>query len=170
MNDRIERLQSEASRLDVARSGSRDGLFQTVAVVAMVLGVVGAFVAYQASLGSDDPRDIQSFIILAITFLGLVIIGAVVFLRYSLAKFLRFWLLRQLYEGQAHVDELVASFNPTSASSSPSNPSASAGLGADRVVGDRNGGRGEDQLDAAGHAAPDVADGHAAHDPATQDG
>jgi hypothetical protein len=31
-----------------------------------------------------------------------------VFLRYSLARFLRFWLLRQLYEGQAHVDEVVA--------------------------------------------------------------
>jgi hypothetical protein len=158
MNDRIERLQSEAARLDVARSGSRDGLFQTIAVVAMVVGVVGAFVAYQASLGSDDPRDIQSFIILAIMMLGLVIIGAAVFLRYSLAKFLRFWLLRQLYEGQAHVDELVASLRP------------SAGLGADGLVSDRNGGRGEDQLDAAGHAAPDLADRQAAHDPATQDG
>src|SRR5919109_1836279 len=160
MNDRIERLQSEAARLDVARSGSRDGLFQTVAVVAMVVGVVGAFIAYQASLGSDDPRDIQSFIILAITMLGLVIIGAAVFLRYSLAKFLRFWLLRQLYEGQAHVDELVAGLRPGS----------SAGLGTDRLVGDRNGGSGEDQLDAAGHAAADLADRQAAHDPATQDG
>ena len=159
MNDRIERLQSEAARLDVARSGSRDGLFQTVAVVAMVVGVVGAFIAWQASLGSDDPRDIQSYIILAIVFLGLVIIGAAVFLRYSLAKFLRFWLLRQLYEGQAHVDELVSAFNP----------SASPGLGTDRLVSDRNGGSGEDQLDAAGHAATDLADGQAAHDPATQD-
>jgi hypothetical protein len=166
MNDRIERLQSEAARLDVARSGSRDGLFQTVAVAAMVVGVVGAFIAYQASLGSDDPRDIQSFIILAITMLGLVIIGAAVFLRYSLAKFLRFWLLRQLYEGQAHVDELVSAFNP----SASANSSASSGLGADRPVGDRNGGSGEDQLDAAGHAAPDLADGQVAHDPATQDG
>ena len=31
------------------------------------------------------------------------------FLRYSLARFLRFWLLRQLYEGQAHIDQVVAS-------------------------------------------------------------
>jgi hypothetical protein len=30
-----------------------------------------------------------------------------VFVRYSLARFLRFWLLRQLYEGQAHMDRLV---------------------------------------------------------------
>jgi hypothetical protein len=158
MNDRIERLQSEAARLDVARSGSRDGLYQTVAIVAMVVGVVGAFVAYQASLGSDDPRDIQSLIILAIVMFSLVVIGAVVFLRYSLARFLRFWLLRQLYDGQAHIDQLVASLAP------------SAGVDADRVVSDRNGGRGEDQLDAAGHAAADLAHGQGAGDPAAQDG
>jgi hypothetical protein len=170
MNDRIERLQSEAARLDVARSGSRDGLFQTVAIVAMVVGVVGAFVAYQASLGSEDPRDIQSLIILAIMMLGLVIVGAVVFLRYSLAKFLRFWLLRQLYEGQAHVDEIVERMGPGSASGNPGSAGSAGGLGSDRLVSDRNGGRGEDQLDAAGHAAADLADGQAAHDPAAQDG
>jgi hypothetical protein len=168
MNDRIERLQSEAARLDVARSGSRDGLFQTIAIVAMVVGVVGAFVAYQASRGSDDPRDIQSLIILAITMLGLVIIGAVVFLRYSLAKFLRFWLLRQLYEGQAHVDEIVERMGP--GTGNPGSAGSASGLGTDRLVSDRNGGRGEDQLDAAGHAAADLADGQAAHDPAAQDG
>jgi hypothetical protein len=39
--------------------------------------------------------------------LALAVAGAAVFLRYSLARFLRFWLLRQLYEGQAQVDRLV---------------------------------------------------------------
>ncbi len=158
MNDRIERLQSEAARLDVARAGSRDGLFLGIAVAGMVIGVVGSFVAYQASLGSDDPRDIQSLIILAMLMLGLVVIGAALFLRYSLAKFLRFWLLRQLYEGQAHVDQLVAGIAP------------SAGLDAERPVSDRNGGSGEDELDAPGHAAADVAHGKGAGDPAAQDG
>jgi hypothetical protein len=27
---------------------------------------------------------------------------------YSLARFLRFWLLRQLYDGQAHIDQVVS--------------------------------------------------------------
>lgn len=164
MNDRIERLQAEASRLDVARSGSRDNLYQTIALVLMVVGVVGGFVVWQASLGSDDPRDIQSHIVLAIILLGLVVIGAAVFLRYSLAKFLRFWLLRQLYEGQAHIDELVTALGPSA------NSAGSTGLDADRLAGDRNGGRGEDQLDAAGHAASDLAHGQGAGDPAAQDG
>jgi hypothetical protein len=33
--------------------------------------------------------------------------GGFVFLRYSLGKFLRLWLLRQMYEGQAHVEQIV---------------------------------------------------------------
>ena len=109
MNDRIERLRSDAAQLNVRRSGARDGLYQAIGAAAMVAGVVIAFVAYQLSLGKDDSRDIQSLQILALAMLALSIVGAAVFLRYSLARFLRFWLLRQLYEGQAHVDQVVAS-------------------------------------------------------------
>ena len=40
--------------------------------------------------------------------LGVTVIGGALFLFASLARFLRLWLLRQLYEGQAHLDTLVA--------------------------------------------------------------
>jgi hypothetical protein len=108
MNDRIERLRSDAAELKVGRGAGRDGLWQAAGAVAMAAGVVVAFVAYQLSLGKDDQRDIQSLQILASSMLALAVAGGAVFLRYSLARFLRFWLLRQLYEGQAHVDEVVA--------------------------------------------------------------
>jgi hypothetical protein len=108
MNDRIERLRSDAAELNVGRSGGRDGLYQTVGAIAMAAGVLLAFVAYQLSLSKDDQRDIQSLQILAISMLALSVVGAAVFLRYSIARFLRFWLLRQLYEGQAHIDQVVA--------------------------------------------------------------
>lgn len=107
MNERIARLEQEAANLKVSTSAKRDGLYQAAGAVAMVAGVVVAFVAYQLSLNKDDPRDIQSLVILAVTMLALAVAGAAVFLRYSLARFLRFWLLRQLYEGQAHMDRLV---------------------------------------------------------------
>jgi hypothetical protein len=109
MNDRIERLRAEAARLNVGPStGSRDGLYQVLGAVAMVVGTAVALIAYWTSLGKDDPRDISSLVILAVAMLALAVVGAAVFLRYSLARFLRFWLLRQLYEGQAHLDQLVA--------------------------------------------------------------
>jgi hypothetical protein len=112
MNDRIARLESEASRLNVTRSARRDGVYQAAGAVAMVIGFVVSFAAYQSSLGTDDPRDIQSLVILSIAMLIVAVAGAVVFLRYSLARFLRFWLLRQLLEGQAHIDQLVTALAP----------------------------------------------------------
>jgi hypothetical protein len=108
MNDRIERLKSDAAELNVGKSAGRDGLYQALGAVAMGVGVVVAFVAYQLSLGKDDTRDIESLQVLAVAMLALAVVGAAVFLRYSLARFLRFWLLRQLYEGQAHIDQVVA--------------------------------------------------------------
>ena len=107
MNDRIERLKSDAAELNVTKGAARDGLWQTVGAIAMAAGVVLAFVAYQLSLAKDDPRDIDSLQILAVAMLALAVVGAAVFLRYSLARFLRFWLLRQLYEGQSHIDQIV---------------------------------------------------------------
>ena len=58
MNDRIERLKSDAAELNVSKGAARDGLWQTAGAIAMAVGVVLAFVAYQLSLGKDDPRDI----------------------------------------------------------------------------------------------------------------
>ncbi|HZB70695.1 MAG TPA: hypothetical protein VE395_01065, partial [Acidimicrobiales bacterium] len=109
MNDRIERLRAEAAELNVgSTSASRDGVYQAAGGVAMAVGVLVALLAYWTSLGKSDPRDISSLGILAVAMLALAVLGAAVFLRYSLARFLRFWLLRQLYEGQAQADRLVA--------------------------------------------------------------
>jgi hypothetical protein len=130
MSERIERLQAEAARLNVARAGRRDGLWQAVGAVAMVAGVVLAFVAYQVSLGKDDSRDIDSLLILAVAMLALAVVGGAVFLRYSLGRFLRFWLLRQLLEGQAHIDAVVAAVAPTAAAPATNSSTAPAADGA----------------------------------------
>lgn len=121
MNDRIERLADEASRLGVTKGAARDGRWQALGLAAMVVGAGVALLAYPMSLGKSDPRDIQSLIILAVAMLAVAVLGAAVFLRYSLGRFLRFWLLRQLYDGQDHIDQVVAALRE------PPSPSASSG-------------------------------------------
>lgn len=128
MNDRIERLKSDAAELNVSKGAASDGVWQTAGAIAMGVGVVMAFIAYQLSLGKDDTRDIQSLEILAVSMLALAVAGAAVFLRYSIARFLRFWLLRQLYEGQAHIDQVVAALGERDGSgpgaATPAGPAA----------------------------------------------
>ena len=51
--------------------------------------------------------------------LAVTAVGAAVFLRYSLARFLRLWLLRQLYEGQAHVDQVAEAVRTRDADDGP---------------------------------------------------
>ena len=55
----------------------------------------------------SDGRDVQSYTTFAIFGLTLAVTGGAMFLRYGLAKFLRLWLLRQMYEGQSHIDQVV---------------------------------------------------------------
>ena len=59
------------------------------------------------SLNQDDARNIASQEVFAVAFLCVTVIGAVLFAVGSLARVLRLWLLRQLYESQAHVDQLT---------------------------------------------------------------
>ena len=107
-SERMDRFKAEAAGLQLKTGNAeRERIFIVAGLVLMAVGVIVALVAYQASLGADDARDIQSFIVLAIAMLGVVVVGAAVFLRYAMARFLRLWLLRQLYEGQAHLDRVV---------------------------------------------------------------
>ncbi|HTW14775.1 MAG TPA: hypothetical protein VMF51_06575 [Nocardioides sp.] len=89
-------------------SASRDGLVRGVGLAAMIVGVVGAFVAYQLSLGYEDSRDTGSAQILAVAFLALSVLGVGFYLAGSLSALMRLWLLRQVVESQERHDELVA--------------------------------------------------------------
>lgn len=107
-NDRVERFKAEAAELNLkAGNPGADSKLQTLGVILMIAGIVVAFLAYQISLGSDDSRDVTSQISLAVMGLTLTVTGAALFLRYALGKFLRLFLLRQLYEGQHHMDQVV---------------------------------------------------------------
>ena len=112
-NDRAEQFKAEIAEMKVKTGrGSRENLLQVLGVVLMIVGVAIALGAYSASLnvtatpGSNvDLLDSNSYMPLAIGGLAITVTGGFIFLRYSLAKFLRFWLLRQSYEQRAAIDE-----------------------------------------------------------------
>jgi uncharacterized membrane protein YcjF (UPF0283 family) len=81
---------------------------RVLAVIAMLAGVAGSFVAYNASLAQDDLRDVASSQILAVAFLGVTVVGAGLFVASAVTRVLRLWLLRQLVDSQARADQLIA--------------------------------------------------------------
>jgi hypothetical protein len=115
-NERAEQFKAEMAemKLKTGRSGL-ENVFQVVGVLLMIGGVGLALGAYSASLnvtataGSNvDILDSNSYTPLALAGVAMSVVGGFVFLRYSLAKFLRFWLLRQSYEQRVAIDEARA--------------------------------------------------------------
>ncbi len=107
-DNRIDQFKADVADLKVKTNrGRRDSALQGVGLVLMIAGVVVAFIVYQSSTNESDARNIQSEIILAITMLAVSVIGAAVFIFASLARFLRLWLLRQVYEGQENVARVL---------------------------------------------------------------
>jgi hypothetical protein len=110
--DRIAQFKADLSDMRSTAGRSRVELrLELFGAVMMVAAAVTAFVAYEVSVNQSDPRNVQSDIVLAVAMLVVSVMGAALFVRYSIARFLRLWLLRQLYEGQANTERLVASLS-----------------------------------------------------------
>jgi len=115
-NERAEQFKAEIAEMKLKTGRTRtEGLFQLLGVVLMVVGIAVALGAYLASLNVSatpgtnvDLLDSNSYTPLAIAGLATSVTGGFIFLRYSLAKFLRFWLLRQSYEQRAAIDDASA--------------------------------------------------------------
>jgi len=105
---RAEFHQQVADHKLKADGSKSDRPVRIIGILLMIGGVIGAFVSYNASLAQSDTRDITSSLILAVACLGLTIIGAAMYVATAVTKVLRLWLLRQLVEGQAQVDQIAA--------------------------------------------------------------
>jgi uncharacterized membrane protein YidH (DUF202 family) len=110
--ERIDKFKAdiESMKLKTGRA-SRENALQAVGAVVMLVGVVLGVVGYNQSLDTAvsvrGQLDSTSDLTLAVVGVALTIAGTGIFIRYSLAKFLRIWMLRQSYENQANIERLV---------------------------------------------------------------
>ncbi len=71
--------------LKAGNAGLERGLM-VLGIVLMVVGILGAFLVYVASRNYGNQLDVGSAIAQTVAWLTLVLIGAVLFLRYSLGR------------------------------------------------------------------------------------
>lgn len=107
---RIEQFRDDMDRMKLkgGSAGSERWMLAIGAllvIVGLVLGILGAVNTINAG---DSPTDQRAFIASG-SLLGIVLViaGAALFVRFSLGRFLRFWLVRLVYEGRADTDRIV---------------------------------------------------------------
>jgi len=106
--ERVERFKSEIASMKLRDpSTARDRQLLRLGVALMVVGVVLGLYAYSLSHGTEDALLQRDAIVVALLGVALSVVGGALFVRYSVAQFLRFWLARLTYEQQAQTDRVV---------------------------------------------------------------
>ena len=82
------------------KAASRETALLRLSAAMMPLGVVLGAVAWFIARNTDNPLDQRDAVILAIIGLSVSVVGVGLFLRYSLAEFLRFWMARLVLQQQ----------------------------------------------------------------------
>ena len=105
---RVEQFTAAVAdmRLPGANS-SRDRKLLVGGAVLMGVGVAVALIAYFVSHGTLNPLQQRDAIVIAIIGLAVAVVGSAVFVRYSIAQFLRFWLARNSWEQTTQTDRLI---------------------------------------------------------------
>ena len=111
MNEnRIQTFTEEIGELKLRGArADRERWLLVIGTVALIAGVAMAVVGgFQAS-GTTDLGDQVAFLATG-TFIGLalVIAGTALFVRYSVGRFMRFWLVRLVHEHRSETDRLIA--------------------------------------------------------------
>ncbi|MGZ6980444.1 MAG: hypothetical protein ACXVJW_20205, partial [Acidimicrobiia bacterium] len=78
-----------------------------IGIALMAVGLAVAIGAYFMSHGTNNPLTQNDAIVMAIGGLTAAVVGGALFLRYSIAAFLRFWLARFIFEQQTQTDRIV---------------------------------------------------------------
>jgi hypothetical protein len=111
--DRINAFSDEIGELKLrAASADRERWLFLLGCAGLLAGLgLAIYGGFQAS-GTTDTADQFAFIATG-SLLGLALIvgGTALFVRYSLTKFLRYWLVRLVHEQRTETDRLIAAID-----------------------------------------------------------
>ncbi len=108
-SERVDTFKTEIESLKLRGSGAegeRRLLF--LGGLALAAGIALTIIGGIQVTNNTGPADQRAFLATG-TFIGiaLIIAGAALFVRYSLSRYLRFWLIRLIHESRSNTDRIV---------------------------------------------------------------
>jgi hypothetical protein len=106
---RIDQFKQEIQDMRVHAPEDASDRWWLIAGLALpVLGLVVIGIGWWGASGTAYPAEQLPYVVSGgIVGMALVVMGAALFVRYSLSRYLRFWLIRMVYEERAQVDREV---------------------------------------------------------------
>jgi hypothetical protein len=98
-SSRADAFRTQIAEMKIpAPNAGRDTLLARLGGLLGALGIALAVIGYAMSSNSNNVLDQNDAQLLALIGVACAIVGSAVFLRYSLANFLRLWLVRLIHE------------------------------------------------------------------------
>jgi predicted tellurium resistance membrane protein TerC len=106
--ERVNQFKQDIAAMQVRDpAAGRDRLYSRGGATLMVIGIVVAIAGYLQSHSTTNSLAQRDSIIIALIGVVVGVVGSALFLRGSLAGFLRFWLARLIYEQKAQTDRII---------------------------------------------------------------
>jgi lipid-binding SYLF domain-containing protein len=106
-SERLARFQADVGSLKAGGSANPERIGTWVGIAAGVVGAVIAIIAYAQAQSADRQEYIFRYQILAGIGLAVALAGAIIWIRNSLTRYLRWWLIRMVYEQREQTDRLI---------------------------------------------------------------
>jgi hypothetical protein len=107
-SERLAQFQDEVAKLKVTGGGANpERLGAQWGIGLTIVGFVVAIVAYWSALDSKSTNTQLRSQIIAIIGIGLALVGIVIWVRNSITRYLRYWIIRLVYEQREQTDALI---------------------------------------------------------------
>jgi len=108
-SERLAQLKDEVSKLKVTGGmANPERLAGKWGIGLTIFGFVVAIISWWIALNAGAFEDIFRAQIFGVIGIGISIVGIVIWVRNSLTRYFRFWLIRLVYEQREQTDRLIA--------------------------------------------------------------
>jgi hypothetical protein len=133
---RIEQFTADVAAMKLRDPATGlDRLLTRLGLAAMVGGIAFAVAAWFISHGTRNPLQQRDAIVLGLLGVTLAVVGGTLWLKATLAGFLRYWMARLVYEQGAQADRLVAAVTGVPVPGSPGAEDAVGPVGSANTAG-----------------------------------
>ncbi len=105
---RLEQFQQEVTKLKVTGGGANpERLGAQWGIGLSIVGFVVAVIGWLSAYNSGDVGTIWRSQIVGVIGVGIAVVGAVIWLRNSMTRYLRYWIIRLVYEQREQTEQIV---------------------------------------------------------------